>query len=191
MVHKNTNIDNSGEAVHSRRKEEFKIIYLNFFAPLCVFAKKFVNGQEEDLVNTVFINIWEKNIQFESQEHCRNYLYKSVRNTCIDFIRSQQTTLQRNYTYVTESDIDFYQSIEEIIIETEYWAEIYREILSLPKASSSIVKMSYFEGLNNQEIANKLNLSIQTVKNQKSKGIKLLRSALTKFLLLLLFFFFL
>lgn len=188
MVHKNSNINNSDKALHLRRKEEFKIIYLNFFAPLCVFAKKFVNDQEEDLVNAVFINIWEKDIQFESQEHCRNYLYRSVRNTCIDFIRSRQAALQRDYKYITESHNDIHQSIEEIIIETEYWAEVYREILSLPKASSSIVKMSYFEGLNNQEIANKLNLSIQTVKNQKSKGIKLLRSALTKFLFLLLLF---
>lgn len=157
---------------------DFKVMYVNFFAPLCLYAKNFVADQEEDIVNSVFVKIWNKQIVFETEEHCSNYLYKSVRNMCFDYLESHKSAKHRDAVYLNDIAID--SNVEENIIETEYWASIYREVLKLPALSSVIIRMSYFEGLSNKEIADQLELSIQTVKNRKSSGLKLLRTMLVR-----------
>ncbi|MNR35643.1 RNA polymerase sigma factor [compost metagenome] len=75
------------------------------------------------------------------------------------------------------------------MIRTEVWAEIYREINKLPVQCSKVISLSFVEGLKNDEIAQELDISIQTVKNQKSMGVKLLKQKLSKsgFLLLCMY----
>lgn len=164
-------------------------MYVNFFAPLCLYAKKFVANQEEDIVNSVFVKLWKSQVVFETEEHCSNYLYKSVKNKCIDYLEAHKSAKSRDALYWDNMSDE--SNAEEHIIEAEYWASIYREVLKLPSVSSVIIRMSYFEGLSNKEIADQLELSIQTVKNRKSSGLKLLRTMLVRlfgFLATLVFF---
>jgi RNA polymerase sigma-70 factor (ECF subfamily) len=64
------------------------------------------------------------------------------------------------------------------MIRMEVFNELYREINQLPEQCGKIVRMGYIEGMKNEEIARELGLSIQTVKNQKTRGVMLLKRRL-------------
>ncbi len=159
--------------------DHFQSVYRDFFAPLCLFASKFIPENEKDLVNSLFVKLWQREMAFESYEHCRNYLYKAVHHACLDELSLQKNSKLREDGYARSMPFED-AAVDDVIIENEYWAMIFRGLEKLPAAYSNVLTMSYVEGLKNQEIAQELNLSMQTVKNQKSKGLKLLRSLLLK-----------
>jgi len=119
-------------------------------------------------------------------QHCQSYLYVAAKNACLDFLKSQHRTVEREIYFQQLHDYQE-EDIENEIIRAEYWAEIYREINALPTQCSTIIKLSFIEGLNNAQIAEILNISDQTVKNQKVKGIKALRFAFAEQAPILLF----
>ncbi|MCL7986406.1 sigma-70 family RNA polymerase sigma factor [Sphingobacterium sp. lm-10] len=172
----NPTIDNK---IYLQDVDHFKSVYRDFFAPLCLFASKFVPENEKDLVNSLFIKLWQRELSFDSHEHCRNYLYKSAYHACMDELNLQKNSKLREDGYARSMPMQD-DTVEDLIVENEYWAVIFRELSNLPTPYNNVLKMSYVEGLKNQEIAQELNLSMQTVKNQKSKGLKLLRSILLK-----------
>ena len=157
----------------------FEFIYRQYFAPLCLFAREFVPDQEEDIVNSIFVKLWNNAVSFSDNAHCRNYLYRSVRNACLDSISRQKKKISHEDHFFQNME-DWEDPVDRLIIENEYWAAIYREVHNLPAVYADIIKLSYLDGLKNQEISDKLNLSIQTVKNHKSKGLKLLRTFIAK-----------
>lgn len=170
--------------------DNFEQVFSIYFAPLCFYAQKYIDLKDaEDEVSSLFLRLWDKKSHFVDLDHLQAYLYTSTKNACLDAIKKQQRSSVRQ--------LHFSKTIEEInhsfikdIIQTESWAEIYREINSLPKQCSKTIKLSYLEGLSNQQIAEELNLSIQTVKNHKYRGMKVLRSKLSNanYLLLLSLF---
>ncbi|MFD2743955.1 MULTISPECIES: sigma-70 family RNA polymerase sigma factor [Sphingobacterium] len=172
----NPTVDNK---IYLHDMAHFQSMYRDFFAPLCLFASKFVTDNEKDLVNSLFAKLWQRKIVFDSYEHCRNYLYKAVQHACLDELNLRKNSKIREEKYVKSFPLQD-EAVDQLIIENEYWATIFRELTKLPTPYNNVLSMSYVEGLKNHEIAEELNLSMQTVKNQKSKGLKLLRSLLLK-----------
>lgn len=164
---------------HMGDTQDFNRVYRDYFAPLCFFAKKMLVHQEQDIVNMLFVRLWNNKVSFATDNHCRNYLYKAIYNACMDEINARQHSKTRENLFA-KAQGDEETSVEEVVIETEYWAEIYRELTKLPKTYSSIIELSYIDGLKNHEIAQKMNLSLQTIKNKKAKAIKMLRISLLK-----------
>ena len=64
---------------------------------------------------------------------------------------------------------------EAAVLKAEVWGEVYRAIASLPEGCRNVFKLSYLEGLKNQEIADELKISINTVKTQKARALELLK----------------
>lgn len=175
--------NSADRGIHMGDTQDFNRVYRDYFAPLCFFAKKTLADHEQDVVNMLFIRLWNNGVTFITENHCRNYLYKAVHNACMDELDARQHSKTRENLFA-EAQLGEETSIEEMVIETEYWAEIYRELVKLPKTYSSIMELSYIEGLKNHEIAEKMNLSVQTVKNQKTKAVKMLRISLLKRILM-------
>ena len=164
----------------------FKKLFVGYFAPLCVFAQKYVgNFNDEDIVSSVFSNMYQKKLTFDSQDEFVFYLYKSVKNKCLDALKADSRMMNRNQIYSEELEND---NLFNQIVENETLAETYREIQSLPTYSKRIIELSYFEGFSNQEIADELELSLQTIKNYKRNAVASLRTALLKKILSFLFF---
>ncbi len=63
----------------------------------------------------------------------------------------------------------------ERMIEAEVLGEVYKALQKLPEGCRKVINLSYFEGLSNQEVADRLNVSINTVKTQKLRALKMLR----------------
>ncbi|SMC98029.1 RNA polymerase sigma-70 factor [Pedobacter nyackensis] len=169
-------------------EDAFEEMYRSYFAPLCYFARKYIDQEDaEDVINNLFLKLWRQKELFESIQHAQSALYVATRNSCLDFLKIAKRAEDRHILVAKGAapDADF---IEQMI-RTEVWAEIYREINKLPVQCSKVISLSFVEGLKNDEIARELDISIQTVKNQKSMGVKLLKQKLSKsgFLLLCMY----
>ncbi len=97
-------------------------------------------------------------------------MYRAVRNACLSHLRNKKEFLDETYLpEVSEEDIDTSQRD----------ARIWNAIDSLPEKCREIFLMSKRDGLSNEEIAEELDISIKTVKNQMTKAFSRLRGALS------------
>jgi len=164
--------------------QSFDGIFRRYYQVLSYFAHSLLNDRalSEDVVQSVFVRVLNGTLSFESDLHARQYLYKAVRNACLNELKSlnaKSDLLERFHSDLMEED-DF--GLEPDMFGLVVKAEVYREIMdaveSLPVECGKIFKLAYLENLNNQEIADLLTLSINTVKVQKNNAKKRLRRVL-------------
>lgn len=155
----------------------FAFFFDRHYNPLCYFAERLVRDQQvaEDIVEESFMKLWDKRSDFESEHGIKAFLYITTRNACINMIKqSQRDTLsQAEMLYLAEKKEGF---VLNEMIRAEVLRVIGQELNRLPVQCRTILKMSYEKGLKNHEIANKLAISIHTVRNQKARGLQLLRT---------------
>jgi RNA polymerase sigma-70 factor (family 1) len=166
----------------------FDLAYKSYYHPLCFYAAKFVPADDaEDLIENLFLKLWNKKQVFESPAHLQAFLYHAVRNACLDFKKSKKNNLQLHEPVSENQPLPGVDHLQHLI-QAEVLAEIYRAVNNLPSQCSKVIRMGYLEGFNNAEIADELGLSEQTVKNYKGRGLTLLKDKLSgsAFTLLLL-----
>lgn len=139
----------------------------------------------EDIVEDVFVKIWDRLEDFEDLSHIRNFAYRCCRNACLDHIKTSRRAGQRAMAYQESLDVQDDDLLREII-RAEVLGELHRAIHHLPGQCRKIMSLSYVEGCKNTEISRRLGISVQTVKNQKSRGVKLLQAGWAKHLYWLL-----
>jgi RNA polymerase sigma-70 factor (ECF subfamily) len=157
----------------------FSIVFKEYYAVLCAFAQKIIQeaAEPEDVVNEVFLKLWNRNQEFEDLRHLKQFLYKSTRHACFDAIKRSIHSKERQAIF--QGAQDTWEAAADLeMIRLEVFNELYREISQLPEQCGKIVRMGYIEGMKNEEIARELGLSIQTVKNQKTRGVMLLKRRL-------------
>ncbi|OYX83783.1 MAG: RNA polymerase sigma-70 factor [Flavobacteriales bacterium 32-34-25] len=145
---------------------------------LCVYAYSFTHDHNlsEDIVQNVFMRIWNKRNNLKEDFALNSFLYKSVYNEFIDQYRSQKTVypLEKKYIDALNTIIENEEehSLERII------KLVKREIQNLPPKCKEIFLLSKEEGLTNIEIAEYKNVSIKSVEAHITKAYSILRSAL-------------
>ncbi|WP_313185147.1 RNA polymerase sigma-70 factor [Sphingobacterium siyangense] len=150
-------------------------LFRTHYKSLCHFAWKFVGESAiaEDLVQEAFITFFrEQQRMDESETFVRNYLYTAVRFSCLKHLRHEKVK-EKYWSRVKFIEEDAH-SVELSMIHTEVINEVYRIIAEMPVACQKIFKMGYLEGLSNLEITEKLQISVNTVKTQKQRGMKIL-----------------
>ena len=161
-------------------KEEYKRVFEEYYNPLCNFAYKYVENSDtaEDVVQEVFVQMWQKRKEIKLTGNVKSYLFQSTRNKAIEYIRRnklqaayvEEERLKAETTYEIDNDSENY-----IIKE-----QLFKSIRQLPPKCQKIFVLSKMNGLTYNEIAEELNLSVKTVENQIGRGLKLLRERLTK-----------
>ena len=163
---------------------DFESLFRYNFRPLCLYALHYMGDVEasEDIVQECFMKLWEKLEQGTEVENRRAYLYMTVRNRCLDTLRKkglQTESLNPNDTYGIIDDDD---AAERSQTEARLWTAID----SLPEKCREVFILSKRDGLKYEEIAEELGLSVNTVRNQISKALKILKEGARK---ILMFFF--
>lgn len=157
----------------------FDQTYKSYYHPLCFYASKFVDPDDaEDLIENLFLKLWNKKQQFESTTHLQAFLYHAVRNACLDFKKSKKNKLELHEPVSENQPLPGDDQLHHLI-KAEVLAEIYRAVNNLPSQCSKVIRMGYLEGMNNAEIADELGLSEQTVKNYKGRGLTILKDKLS------------
>lgn len=165
----------------------FTAIYERYHKLLYVLAYKYLkdNDTAKDAVQQIFLKLWESRSLFSIHINLRNYLYTMLKNHLLNEIRNNYTALEKNYELAQET-IEYENEILSKLEEKEMTEQLYRAIDGLPEQKKAVCLYKLKDSLSNQEIAEKMQISIPTVKTHYSQAIKLLREHFAKLLILLL-----
>ena len=160
----------------------FKKLFDSFFGASCAFVKHYIPEHEavEDVVQETFINLWEKRGIYSDMVYFKAYLYKSLYNNALFYLRQHKVSED-----VDPGIEDDTESALNAIIEEEVHREIIAAIDKLPPERRRVVELSMV-GYSQEEIAEKLNISVNTVKTQKRKAYAFLREELQHLFVLFL-----
>lgn len=167
-----------------------EVLYDYFYKALVAFSTQMIGEQQaaEDIVQEVFFSVWKQKNQFRSVGSMKAYLFNAVRNESLNNLRHRKVR-QETITEVQEQYKAMLLSIDED--EELHKAEVYRQMFlaidQLPSRQREIFLMAV-KGKKNSEIAQALNVSINTVKTLKRNGLKTLRGQLSTDSMLLLLF---
>lgn len=174
------------------KEEAFEFVFSKYYKRMCLFASSFVEDsrESEDIAGEGFVRVWEGSRKYESLTHLKSSLYQTIRRLGINEQIARKRRHLRVGTYLDQQHKVEPSHLQEIVL-VEAMAELHHAIESLPPKAQEIIKLSYLEGMSNSEIAQQMNISIQTVKNQKLRALSLLRTRVDKnsFNLLILGFF--
>lgn len=150
---------------------------------LIYFAFKSLKDMEssEDIVSTLFCNLASETRQFETMEKLTAFLFISVKNRCLKHIAHLKVVSRREkgITYLIDTSIEDHGAyMEAQEVRTRLLFAIYEEIEKLPKARRDIIKMSYIQECSTEEMCKALNMSRESVYNNRLKAIKQLRRLL-------------
>ncbi len=167
--------------LNNRKEEAFSFVFHRYYSRLCLFAAQFVRetGEAEDIVDESFMKIWRGKRDFENIDHFKSSLYQTTRHVGLN---NQTANLRRNVRtdYYVSSQEQIEENHLQQIVYAEAMGELYLAIQSLPPKAQKIIKATYLEGKSNGEVALEMQISIQTVKNQKLRALSLLRSRLNR-----------
>ncbi len=157
-----------------------------YYTPLCSYACSFVKDmqQSEELVQECFIQIWEKGENIDIENSIKFYLFRTVKNRCLNYLKKQQR--QRNTTVYLEEEIInrehfFLESIDNPERRKELQEKINSAMNLLPVSCREIFEMAKFSSMKYKEISIELDISVKTVENQMSKALKILRKELSSY----------
>ena len=154
------------------------------YRPLCLYALHYLGDSDmaKDVVQECFATLWEKLEAGLAVANRRAYLYMTVRNRCLDQLRRKGMQTESLKPYDTYGIIDDDDAQERSQIEARLWTAID----SLPEKCREVFLMSKRDGLKYEEIATELGISENTVRNQISKALKVLKDGAIK---IFMFFF--
>jgi len=171
-------------------KEKIKLYFDLYYDRLYLFAYRHIGCKEtaRDLVQDAFMVLLETDIRNgDDPAIVKSFLYTTVKYAACRKIRQNRYASRLQKTEQTE-EVEEAKALQTIF-HAELMGELHRALEALPAGSRLICKMSYLEGLRNNEIAQALDISINTVKTQKQRGLHILRDRLTPQSLWLLVFF--
>ena len=171
------------------RHSTFEQIYKSYYPKLIAFASLFLKNDEvHDVVQDVFVNLLEKSSDHFNESVLNKYLYKVVKNKCIDVIRHQAVKNQyasaaREKLLKIEMSLFFtsQNETEEELLSQELHEQIESAIEALPPKGKEIVKYFFQQQKTAKEISVIMNLSQSTVENHIYTCIKLLRQKLKNY----------
>jgi len=169
-------------------EKAFEMLFHAYYANLCRFATGIISddGNAEEIVQDLFVKIWEKRTQLTIDSSIKNYLYRAVKNQCINVIKHSNIVAQHISSRQTEKEMEVQP--DEHFLATELAQKIEESIASLPEKRREIFRLSREEGLKYREIAEKLNISTKTVEAQMGLAIKTLREKLKHHITFLMLF---
>jgi RNA polymerase sigma-70 factor (ECF subfamily) len=156
---------------------------------LCRYAYTFLQDKEEaeEVVQSVFISLWEKRHALEIQTSFKAYLYRMVRNSCLNLIKHEKVKQQHVAHELAVAEVS-YDSVSEKVNASELTLKISEAMKVLPEQCRLVFQLSRFEELKYQEIADQLQISVKTVENHMGKALKIMREQLKDYLPLFLIF---
>jgi RNA polymerase sigma-70 factor (family 1) len=157
--------------------QSYQQSFFRFYEPLCQYAFTFVKEQAacEDIVQDIFLRIWEKKQDLIGKPDLQYYLYTAVRNNCLTWLEKQRKDPS---VYLLTDDIADEEATlpGEPIPEKDMTSLLKKAFDQLPPKCREVFALSRISGLSYQQISDVLGISIKTVENQVGKALKILRA---------------
>ena len=174
------------ERINQKQVGVYRDLFRMFYRYLVLYAMRYVQLQEpaEDIVQEVFVGIWKGNREYNSFYGFRAFLYESVRNGCLNYLKHKKQE-QRYWEYVKSIEGGGAAENENYaLIREEVYRQLYQVIEELPEGCRKVFEQ-HLGGKKNEEIAQLFQISVGTVKSQKKKAVRILRERLGNLYLLM------
>ncbi|MGQ8336140.1 RNA polymerase sigma-70 factor [Sunxiuqinia sp. A32] len=176
------------EEMKKGKEYSFDFFFNYYYPGLCVYAQNLISLSEDDaknVVQDVFLKFWNDRMKISIETSVRAYLFVSVKNKCLDFLKKNKMHFKLNEEIagleIADNSLDTF-----VLSELE---ELFSHSLNkLPERCRKVFELSRFKGLKNREIAVELNISEKTVENQMTKALRFLKTELKEYLPLLILF---
>lgn len=163
-------------------KPAFDALFRKYYSQLVRYAVTYLHdgSTAEEIVQDVFVKIWEYAPRMDINTSLAGYLYKSVRNHCLNYLKHEG--IKKRY----EKENTVKESVETEIADEKFNINYFRKLLGaavkeLPHKCREIFEMAKFDGLTYEEISEYLEVSVKTVENQMGIALKKLREAMLPF----------
>ena len=174
-------------------KKAFEYIFKTYYDQLCRYAREILKNddQAQDVVENLFLIIWEDRKKLDIHKSFRSYLYRSIYNACLNVIRKRKSENKYRDFFIHHADFSKTHDYGSLsyplsgIIEREMEEKLHEVFNELPPQCKKIFLMSRVDDLSHQEIADKLDLSLNTVKSQIMSALKRIRVALKDIILIM------
>jgi len=150
----------------------FKRLFEDFYPELVVYANEYLFdvGFSEDIVQEIFVQLWEKSNTIHIRTSLRAYMYTMVRNRCLNFLKTVRITdtskiLETQAVFDIDNPQGFREDDNRILYE-----EVLKTIEKLPRKMRTIVKLRFMDNYRYKEIADELGVSVNTVKTQLKRA---------------------
>ena len=162
-----------------KSEKTYRALFETYYNPLCNFAYRMLKDRDkaEDVVQDVFLQIWEKRSRITIDSSLQSYLFQATRNKVIEWIRKEKLFLEYEQSErIKEESVDVDQEAEKFM----RLEKLYTYIRQLPPKCQEVFILSKVNGLTYREIAEDLNISVKTVENQIGRALHLLRQKFGK-----------
>lgn len=175
------------QGLRQDRQDTFETMFKAWYNPLCNYAHGFLGSRDEaeETVQSVFIHLWEKRKEIDIESSLKSYLYRSVRNSCMNVLKHEKVK-REHAAFALHNGGEISNNVAGDLMASELETRIANALLKLPEQCRLVFKMSRFEELKYAEIAEKLGVSIKTVENQMGKALRIMREQLQDYLTLLM-----
>ena len=163
--------------INVKQVSAYREMFKRFYSYMVLYAMRRVQQREvaEDIVQEVFIAIWEGSKVFNSYRGFRAYLYDLVNNKCLDYLKHKAVE-ERYVVYMMENQQEG-EDGEFGLMREEIYRELYIAVSELPERCREVFEL-HLKGKKNDEIAELLSLSVQTVKAHKRNAVCFLKERL-------------
>ncbi len=172
------------DKIKSGDTASFKALFDKFSTSLLNFTLTLVKDTQsaENIVQSVFVNIWKNRSNLDPEQNIKSYLYKAVKNQGIQHIRNQKL----NFELEEAASMDLkLPGPDQTLQEKELEKAVNEAVNELPEGCRAVFTLNRFEGFSYRETADILGISVNTVKTQMNRAFKYLRSRLSVFLTLI------
>lgn len=175
------------QRIRAGEHEAFETLFRIYADSLCTFAADHVGDREaEDVVQTVFCDLWNRRDEWQPQGSVKAYLYRAVRNTALDHLNRRN--LEREWKEEEkerEQHPPSRTAPAEILQNQELSRAMKEAVNDLPERRRMVYKMAQYHDMTYAEIATALDIAPKTVENQMGRALKTLRDQLKRFIALL------
>ena len=161
-----------------KRRDEaaLSVLFDTYYEKLYLFAEKYIYDSDKahDIVQDVFLKIWENAERLELTSSIQHYLFASVRNGCLNYLKSLQIEDRNNRKYA-EAYIES-QNVD-MVDDEELLARVRQVLDELPEKCREVCLLRFVEGYKYAESAARLDMNENTVKAQLHRGMERLKQA--------------
>ena len=156
----------------------FEKLFEKYYEPLCNFAFLFLKDDRyvEEVVDDVFIHIWENREKLFVHTNVRSYLYRSTRNRVVSFLRKDKFGTD-TFEIIENKNQGFKRSLspETLMIREEIASKVAYILQQLPPQAGLVFRLHKMEGMRYKEIAEILDISVKTVENHMGRALRIFR----------------
>jgi len=162
----------------------FDTLVVRYYQPLLNMVVRYVDSIDvaDDVLQEMFVRLWERRSSWTIPDSVREYLYSSARNTALNTIRGSQRRKRAEGKAVEPAADSGAEDSSATIENNEFVAAVWSAVDELPERGREVYTLAYQHGLTYGEIARILGVSLPTVKTHMARALVALQRKLRRFL---------